>query len=112
MENVNVTMNIGCCTKDGVALNEESMIDRIGKETDCTITRCIGFYKGKRENSLKVEIYDTAVDIAVSMASYFAHIFRQECVAVTVGASTVFVNDDYTEDEFIKWCDTLELVCL
>ena len=109
MENkVNVTLNIGCATKHGVELNIDSMINTIGKNTDCTITQCVGFYHGQRENSLKVEIYDTMVDIAVSMASYFAHIFRQECVAVTVGDTTVFVNDDYTENDFLNWCDTLE----
>ena len=104
----NVVMNIGMTTKNGVKIDCDSAIDKIGAETDCTITRCVGFYKGKREESLKVEIYDTRVDIAVSMASYFAHIFHQECVAVTVGDKTVFVTDDYTEDEFIEWCDALE----
>lgn len=109
MEKVtNVVINIGCTTKHGVAMDIESMISAIGKETDCTITKTIGFYKGKRENSLKVEIYDIAVDRAVSMASYFAHIFRQECVALTCEAHTIFVRDDYTEDEFINIVDTLE----
>ena len=105
---LNVTLNVGCTTKNGVEFNPDSMINKIGKETDCTITRCVGFYKGHRENSLKVEIYDTRADIAVSMASYFAHIFMQECIAVTVGDSTVFVNDDYTDTEFVEWCDALE----
>ena len=104
----NVVMNIGMTTKYGVQIDVNSAIDRIGKETDCTITQTVGFYHGKRENSLKVEIYDTRADIAVSMASYFAHIFRQECVAVTVGDKTVFVTDDYTDTEFVEWCDTLE----
>lgn len=104
----NVVMNIGMTTKDGVKIDCDSAIDKIGAETDCTITQCVGFYKGNRENSLKVEIYDTRVDIAVSMASYFAHIFRQECVAVTIGNKTVFVTDDYTDTEFVAWCDALE----
>ena len=104
----NIILNIGCTTENGVEMDIESMIDKIGAETDCTITRCVGFYHGQRENSLKVEIYDTRADIAVSMASYFAHLFMQECVAVTVGDTTVFVTDDYTEEEFLKWCDTLE----
>ena len=108
MEKTNVVMNIGMTTKDGVKIDSESAIDKIGAETDCTITRCVGFYKGKREESLRVDIYDTRADIAVSMASYFAHIFRQECVAVTVGDTTVFVNDDYTDTEFVEWCDALE----
>ena len=104
----NVVMNIGMTTKDGVPMDINSAMDIIGKETDCTITQTVGFYHGQRENSLKVEIYDTRADIAVSMASYFAHIFRQECVAVTVGDTTVFVNDDYTDTEFVEWCDALE----
>ena len=107
-EKTNVIMNIGMTTKDGVNIDCDSAIDKIGAETDCTITRCVGFYHGKRENSLKVEIYDTRADIALAMASYFAHIFRQECVAVTVGDTTVFVNDDYTEETFLEWCDALE----
>ena len=86
----------------------DSAMDNIGKEVDCTITRCVGFYKGQKENSLKVEIYNIAVDRAISMASYFSHIFKQECVAVTVGDTTVFVNDDYTDTEFVEWCDALE----
>ena len=110
MENkkVNVVMNIGMTTKNGVKIDCDSAIDKIGAETDCTIMRCVGFYHGKKEESLRVDIYDTRADIAVSMASYFAHIFSQECVAVTVGAKTVFVTDDYTDTEFVEWCDALE----
>lgn len=104
----NVVMNIGMTTKDGVKIDVDSAMDSIGKETDCTITKTVGFYHGQRENSLRVDIYDIAVDRAISMASYFAHIFRQECVAVSVDNTTVFVNDDYTEDEFITWCNALE----
>ena len=107
---VNVVMNIGMTTKNGVKIDCDSAIDKIGAETDCTITRCVGFYKGHREESLRVDIYDTRADIAVSMASYFAHIFSQECVAVTVGDTTVFVTADYTEETFIEWCDALECV--
>lgn len=105
----NVVMNIGMTTKDGMTtLDVNSAIDRIGAETDCTITNTVGFYHGKKENSLRVEIYNIDVDRAVAMASYFCHIFTQECVAVTVGNSTVFVRDDYDENEFVEWCDTLE----
>ena len=104
----NVVMNIGMTTKDGVKIDVNSAMDKIGAETDCTITQTVGFYHGKREESLRVEIYDTRGDIAVSMASYFCHIFRQECVAVSVGNSTVFVRDDYTEETFLEWCDALE----
>lgn len=107
-EKTNVVMNIGMTAKDGVKMDVNSAMDIIGKETDCTITQTVGFYHGQRENSLKVDIYDIEIDRAVAMAGYFAHIFRQECIAVSVGNTTVFVTDDYTEDEFLKWCDTLE----
>lgn len=107
-KNANVVMNIGMTTKNGVKIDCDSAIDKIGAETDCTITRCVGFYKGKREESLKVEIYDTRADIAVSMASYFCYVFQQECVAVTIGDKTVFVTDDYTDTEFVEWCNALE----
>ena len=54
----NVVFNIGCTTKNGVEMDVESMINAIGERTDCTITRTVGFYKGQRENSLKVDVYD------------------------------------------------------
>ena len=105
----NVVLNVGLTTSDGShELNADNVMNFIGMYHDCTIIPCVGFYHGKRENSLKVEIDDTRADIAVSMASYFAHIFKQECVAVTVGDTTVFVNDDYTDTEFVEWGDALE----
>ena len=109
MENkLNVTLNVGCTTKHGVELNPDSMINTIGKETDCTITQCVGFYHGHRENSLKVEIYDIAVDSAVDMASYFARVFMQECVALTVNGKTHFITGRLSENEFINIVDELE----
>lgn len=108
IEKVNGTLNVGCTTKYGVKLDVDSMIALIGKETDCTITRAIGFYNGTREDSLKVEIYGIEIDRVVAMASYFSHIFHQECVAVSVRNNVVFVNDDYDENDFINWCNALE----
>lgn len=105
---INVTMNIGCTTKHGVEINPDSMINTIGRNTDCTITKTIGFYKGIRENSLKVEIYDIATDSAVDMASYFARVFMQECVALTVQNKTHFITGHLSADEFINIVDTLE----
>lgn len=99
---VNATMNIGCTTKNGVKMDVESMIDEIGRETDCTITPTIGFYHGQRENSLKVEIYDIAVDRAVDMASYFSRVFVQECVALTVEGKTYFITGHLSDDEVIE----------
>lgn len=105
---VNVVLNIGCTTKHGVEMNIDSMIETIGKNTDCTITNTVGFYHGKKENSLKVEIYGIAVDSAVDMASYFARVFMQECVALTVDGKTNFITGRLSEDEFINIVDTLE----
>lgn len=104
----NVVMNIGCTTKDGEKLNMDTMMDIIGLFNDCTITPTIGYYKGKRENSLKIEIYDIAVDVAVDMARYYANSFNQECVALTVGSITKFITGNLYGDEFIDVVDELE----
>ena len=105
---LNVTLNVGCTTKHGVELNSDSMINTIGKNTDCTITRCVGFYHGQKENSLKVDIYGIAADSAVDMASYFARVFMQECVALTVNDKTNFIPGRLSENEFINIVDELE----
>ena len=98
----NVTLNIGCTTKEGVKMNTEFMIDEIGYYTDCTITRCVSFYKGKREDSLKVEVYDIAVAAAVNKASFFARIFNQEGVALTIDGKTHFITGEMTDDDFFN----------
>ena len=95
----NVTLNIGCTTRYGDVMNTEHMMDTIGYYHDCTITKCIGFYKGKRENSLKVEIYDVSISKAVDYASFWARCFKQECVALTIKDTTVFVKGFMTDDE-------------
>lgn len=88
----NVVINIGCTTKFGDMMNADKMIDIIGHYHDCTITKCIGFYHGKRENSLKVEIYGVSISMAVDYAALWARCFKQECVALTVNDKTVFVT--------------------
>lgn len=100
MENVNATMNIGCTTKYGDVMNTEQMIDTIGYYHDCTITKCIGFYKGQRENSLKVELYDVSIRDAVSYASFWARCFKQECVALTIKDTTRFIRGFIKDDEY------------
>lgn len=98
-ETVNVTLNIGCTTKYGDVMNTEHMIDTIGCYHDCTITKCVGFYKGQRENSLKVEIYGVSISKAVDYASFWARCFKQECVALTIKNTTVFVKGIMSDDE-------------
>ena len=104
----NVVMNIGCTDKDGKVLNRNTMMDLIGLFNDCTLTPTIGYYKGKRENSIKVEIYDIAVDIAVDMARYYANSFNQECVALTVGSVTKFITGHLDGDDFLDTVEELE----
>lgn len=96
----NIILNIGCTTKNGVEMDIESMIDEIGHYTDCTITKTIGFYRGKRESSLKVDIYDINIDTAVDMAMYFARIFHQECVALTIKGMTKFIVGYMPDSDF------------
>lgn len=97
---INATLNIGCTTKDGAKLDEDFMVNEIGYYTDCTITKAIEFYKGQKENSLKVEIYATTVDNAVNLASYFARIFTQECVALTIKDKTHFITSNMSDNDF------------
>lgn len=107
-EKVNVTINVGCTTKDGVELDVESMINFIGMYHDCTITPTIGFYKGKRENSLKVEIYETTLDEMIAFSRYLASSFKQECVALTVGSTTQFITAEMSEAEYDKIINELK----
>lgn len=107
-EKVNVTINVGCTTKDGVELDVESMINFIGMYHDCTITPTIGFYKGKRENSLKVEIYETTLDEMIAFSRYLASSFKQECVALTVGSTTQFIPAEMSEAEYDKIINELK----
>ena len=98
-ETVNVTLNIGCTTKYGDVMNTEHMIDTIGCYHNCTITKCVGFYKGQRENSLKVEIYGVSISKAIDYASFWARCFKQECVALSIKDTTVFVKGIMSDDE-------------
>ena len=42
----NITLNIGMVTRNGMPINEKVAIKVIGLTTDCTITKCVGYYKG------------------------------------------------------------------
>lgn len=99
MENVNVTLNIGMVTKNYMPINMETAEKIIGLTTDCTITRCTGFYKGHKESSLKVEIYGTTLKSAVELSREFAREFNRWCVACTYKFKTVFVDAMATEKE-------------
>lgn len=96
---VNVTLNLGLVTKHYMPINKKTAYEIIAMSTDCTITECMGVYKGKLEPSLKIEIYGTTLENAVELAREFARTFVQECVAVTYKWATVFVGDMATEEE-------------
>lgn len=97
---MNVVMNIGLTTQDGKELDMDTVVNMIGLFADCTITPTIGFYKGKRENSLKVEIYGYKATAAFTLAAHFARSFNQECVALTVNGYTAFISQQPTNDEY------------
>ena len=99
-EEVNVVMNIGLTTKDGKDLDMDKVVNIIGSFADCTITPTIGFYKGKRENSIKVEIYGYHATAAFTLAAHFARAFAQECVALTVNGYTAFIPQQPTTKEY------------
>ena len=89
----NVILNVGLTTADGShELNADNVMNFIGMYHDCTITQCVEFYKGKREHSLKIEIYDVTIESMVVFARYLSHSLSQECVALTCNERTVFVS--------------------
>lgn len=97
---MNVVMNIGLTTQDGKELDMDTVVNMVGLFADCTITPTIGFYKGVRENSIKVEIYGYKATAAFTLAAHFARSFNQECVALTVNGYTAFISQQPTNDEY------------
>lgn len=97
---MNVVMNIGLTTQDGKELDIDTVVNMVGLFADCTITPTIGFYKGVRENSIKVEIYGYKATAAFTLAAHFARSFNQECVALTVNGYTAFISQQPTNDEY------------
>lgn len=104
----NATLNIGMITHNYMPINIETAEKIIGLTTDCTITRCTGFYKGHMEPSLKVEIYGVSAEKAVDLAHEFARDFNQECVSCTIKWKTVFVAAMATLEERQQMTKELE----
>ncbi len=102
---MNIILNIGLNDKKTKTqrIKTDYAITLVGEHVrNCTIIPTIGFYKGERENSLKVEIYEVDAYTAISYAEHFALIFNQECVALTAEGKTFFVDAfpstaEYTE---------------
>ncbi len=83
---MNIVLNIGLNDKKTKKqrIKTDYAINLVGERVrNCTITETVGFYKGVRENSLKVEIYGVDAYTAISYAEHFALIFNQECMALT-----------------------------
>lgn len=99
MKKVNVTLNLGLVTKNFMPVNKKTAMKIIALSTDCTVTECMGVYKGNVEPSLKIEIYDTTLKSAIELAREFAREFNQWCVACTYKFKTVFVDAMATEKE-------------
>ena len=83
----NFLLNVGLndqYLKQQVYTNIDHYINTVGNfAPNCTITPCIGFYKGMRENSLKIEVYDITEVEANNLANTLKESFNQECVALT-----------------------------
>lgn len=102
---MNIILNIGLNDKKTKKqeIDTERAINMVGVYIgDCTITETIGFYKGVRETSLKVEVYDVDATLLFPLAEHFTRLFNQECVALTTEGKTFFVDSfpstaEYTE---------------
>lgn len=105
---INVVMNIGLTTQDGKQLDMDTVVNMVGLFADCTITPTIGFYKGVRENSIKVEIYDYKATAAFTLAAHFARSFNQECVALTANGYTAFISQHPTNEEYKTFVERVD----
>ena len=102
---MNIILNIGLNdrTTKKQKIDTEMSINMVGAYIrNCTITETIGFYKGVRETSLKVEVYNIDAYTAISYAEHFALIFNQDCVALTAEGKTFFVDAFPSTAEYTK----------
>lgn len=106
-DEVNITLNVGLTTEDGEELDMDEVVNVIGALADCTIIPCIGFYKGKRERSLKVEVYGYKPTPAFELATHLARVCKQECVALTIKDMTTFVTKHPTWKDYHEWMEKL-----
>lgn len=107
---MNVVLNIGLNDRKWKRqkVTTEHAIDLVGEYVkNCTITPTVGFYKGMRENSLKVDVYGVSVDDAIRIAEHFAFTLNQECVALTIDGKTVFVPCYVTTREYTEMYEEL-----
>lgn len=107
---MNVVLNIGLNDRNWKKqrVPTDRAINLVGQYIkNCTITVTVGFYKGMRENSLKVEIYDVDAYRAIHFAEHFAMVFNQECVALTADEKTLFVPCYVTTKEYTDMLETL-----
>ena len=79
----NFSLQIGLNDKEShrQEFNTDYYVKTIGNYVDaCTIIPCVGYYKGERENSLRVEIYDTTREHVEYLCNEFKAIFNQESI--------------------------------
>ena len=74
-------------------LSKTYFINEIGKLIPaCTISENVGFYKGMREKSLEVKVYDISKEEINQIAEELRDIFNQECIAVAkLNVETYFI---------------------
>lgn len=88
----------------------EKAINMIGKKCqNCTITETIGFYKGERENSLKVEVYGMDFYRITTIAEVLCAELNQECIAITCEGYTFFIGYGASASEYQEWMDALNI---
>lgn len=107
---MNIVLNIGLNDKTTKKqkIKTDYAINLVGEHVrNCTITPTIGFYKGKRENFLKVEIYSVDAYTAISYAEHFALIFNQDCVALTTDGKTFFIDAFPSKSEYTEMLEKM-----
>lgn len=102
---MNIKMYIGLTTQDGKFLSTNDVISKVAELFEAfTVTETIGYYGGKKENSLCFELYNIALD--TNSICGLAKVLDQECIGIyklSTNEFELYFGKDYDplEDEYL-----------
>ena len=102
---MNIKMYIGLTTQSGSYLPSNDVIDKVSELfEDFTVIKTIGYYGGKKENSLCFELYNVAYDR--NSICGLAKLLNQECIGIynlLTNEFELYFSKDYDplEDEYL-----------
>ena len=102
---MNIKMYIGLTTQSGGYLSSDDVIKKVSELfEDFTVIETIGYYRGKKENSLCFELYNVAYDR--NSICGLAKLLDQECIGIynlSTNEFDLYFGKDYDplEDEYL-----------